>query len=204
MAANVRKVLVSVALSLLLAGAVAPVASGSATGVIRDCSEDGVLNGHYSHDDLTKALEQLPSDLDEYTDCRAVIRSAQLGSAGRKHRSGRGPGILGKVDTGSPPNPDEQRSIANAAGSGGSVKIGGHPVKPGESGALFKTAGLGSDLPTPVLIALIALGATMAGAAALAVQRHRPALARVGGSRLAAPLRSLIRGVRNRISRLRR
>ena len=204
MAANVPRMLVSVAVSLSLAGAVAPAAAGSASGVIRDCSEDGVINGHYSHDELTKALDKLPSDLDEYTDCRAVIRSAQLGSAGRKQRRGRGPGILGKVDTGSPPSHNEQRRIAEAAGSGGRVKIGGKPVTPGESGALFKAAGLGTDLPTLVLIVLIALGGTMAAAALLAVQRHSPAFARAGGSRLAAPLRNLARAIRNGISRLRR
>jgi len=76
MAANARQTLATVALLLLLAGALAQAAFGSAQSVIQDCSEDGVLNGHYSHSDLTKALDQLPSDLDEYTDCRDVIRRA--------------------------------------------------------------------------------------------------------------------------------
>ena len=58
-----------------------------------------LFNGHYSHGDLTKALDQLPSDLDEYTDCRAVIRSAQLGSAGGTH-GGKPDGIVGKVNAG--------------------------------------------------------------------------------------------------------
>src|SRR5919198_1552934 len=170
MVAKPRKALASIAVSLFVAGALAPGAFGSPGGVIRDCSEDGVLNGHYSHSDLTKALDQLPSDLDEYTDCRAVIRSAQLRSAG-KHGGGRGPGIVGKVNAGAPPSSDEQRKIAQAAGAGGSVKIGGKGVRPGASGAPFKAAGLGTDLPTMVLIVLIALGAAMAGAAALAIQR---------------------------------
>ena len=74
----------ALAVSLLALSNVAP-AHASAASVIRDCSEDGVLNGNYSQSELDGALEQLPSDLDEYTDCRAVIRSAQLGSAGRKH-----------------------------------------------------------------------------------------------------------------------
>jgi hypothetical protein len=202
MAANARKTLATAALCLLLAGALAPAASGSAQSVIQDCSEDGVLNGHYSHGDLTKALDQLPSDLDEYTDCRAVIRSAQLGSAGAKH-AGR-PGIVGKVNAGAPPSSDEQRRIAQAVGAGGSVKIGGKAIRPGVSGAPFKAAGFGTDLPTLVLLVLIALGTTMVGAAALAIQRHSPAFARLGGSRVAAPFRSLARGMRNGISRFRR
>jgi hypothetical protein len=205
MAANIRKALASVAVSLFLAGTLAPAASASPGAVIRDCSEDGVLNGHYSHGDLTKALDQLPSDLDEYTDCRAVIRSAQLGSAAPKHRGGRGRGIAGKVDAGAPPRPDEQRKIAQATGAGGGpVKIGGKGIRPGASGAPFKTAGFGTDLPTLVLVVLIALGAMVLGAGALAVQRHRPALVRVGGSRLAEPFTRAARAVRNGISRLRR
>jgi hypothetical protein len=204
MAAHFRKALASVAVSLLATGALAPAASASPGGVIRDCSEDGVLNGHYSHGDLTKALDQLPSDLDEYTDCRAVIRSAQLGSAAPKHRGGRGPGIAGKVDAASPPRLNEQRKIAQAAGAGGQVKIGGKGIRPGAGGASFKTAGFGTDLPGLVLVVLIALGAMVLGAGALAVQRHRPALARAGGSRLAQPFTRAVRGVRNGISRFRR
>ena len=201
MAANARRTLVTTALSLLLTGLLAPAAFGSPGAVIRDCSEDGVLNGHYSHSDLTKALQQLPSDIDEYTNCRAVIRSAQLGSA---NQGARKPGIVSKVNAGAPPSSAEQRKIAEATGAGGSVKVGGKRIRPGTSGAPFKAAGFGTDLPTLVLVVLIALGAAMAGAAALAIQRHRPAFARVGGSRLAAPFRSIARAMRNGISRFRR
>ena len=102
--------------------------------MIRDCSEDGVLNGNYSQSELDGALEQLPSDLDEYTDCRAVIRSAQLSSAGRKHRGNRAASAAERVDAGAPPSSDEQKEIANAAGSGDAVRIGSAGVKPGESG----------------------------------------------------------------------
>jgi hypothetical protein len=202
MVANLRAALVLAVLALT--GVAAPAASASPGGVIRDCSEDGVLNGHYSHGDLTKALDQLPSDLDEYTDCRAVIRSAQLGTAGQGHRGKRGAGIVGKVDSASPPSSHEQRKIAEATGSGGPVRIGARGIRPGESGAPIKTSGLGTDLPSLVLIVLIAFGAAMAAAAGLAIQRNRPALARVGGGRLAEPLRRLAKGMRDGISRLRR
>jgi hypothetical protein len=203
MAATPRWIFAVAAFLLLLAGALPQAALGSAQSVIQDCSEDGVLNGHYSHGDLTKALDQLPSDLDEYTDCRAVIRSAQLGSAGGKHGA-KPHGIVGKVNAGAPPSSGEQRKIAQAAGSGGSVKIGGKGIRPGVSGAPVKAAGFGTDLPSLVLVVLIAIAVTTAGAAALALQRHRPAFARTGESRLAAPFRSLARGMRNGISRFRR
>ena len=89
--ARAPKASFAVALALLASALVAAPAFGSAKDVIRDCTEDGVLNGHYSHGELAKALDQLPSDLDEYTDCRAVIRSAQLALGRTKRKGRRGP-----------------------------------------------------------------------------------------------------------------
>ena len=81
-----------VAVLAVMAVAALP-AFSSPMSVIRDCSEDGVLNGKYSPSELDGALEQLPSDLDEYTDCRSVIRRAQLGSAGSKHGGSKRPAV---------------------------------------------------------------------------------------------------------------
>src|SRR3954469_9121240 len=66
--------------------------------VIRDCTDDGRLQGHYSQSDLRDALDSLPSDIDEYTDCRDVIRRAAFGGAGR---SGGGKGGSSGSDGGS-------------------------------------------------------------------------------------------------------
>ena len=179
------------ALALAFVAALAPAAFGSANDVIRDCSEDGVLNGHYSHSELAKALDKLPSDLDEYTDCRAVIRSAEL-RAGRK---GGGP-----PPAASPPSPNEKSAIDQAAKSGGPVTIGGKGIRPGASGAPFKAAGLGTDLPGFVIAVLVGLIGAMIAGAVLAIQRHRPALARA----MPAPLRRLTETLRDGISRFRR
>jgi hypothetical protein len=170
------------AASLLALTHVAP-AHASPASVIRDCSEDGVLNGKYSQSELDGALEQLPSDLDEYTDCRAVIRSAQLGSAGRKHRAARGASAAERVDAGAPASNDEQKEIADAAGSGDAVRIGGAGVRPGQSGKPFNSAGFGTDLPSLVLIVLIALAGVFAAGAVLAVRRRWGDSAVAGGLR---------------------
>ena len=153
-----------------LAVAASPALS-SPMSVIRDCSEDGVLNGKYSPSELDGALEQLPSDLDEYTDCRSVIRRAQLGSAGDKHRAAKRPAAADRVDAGAPPTPHEQREIAKARGSDESVRIGGTGVRPGESGAPFKSAGFGTDLPGLVLVVLIGLAVSMLAGTTLGVKR---------------------------------
>jgi hypothetical protein len=182
-------------IAVALASAVlAPPALGSARDVIRDCSEDGVLNGNYSHGELKKALDQLPSDLDEYTDCRAVIRDAQLRAA-RKGKGG--PGVGPNVDTSSPPSAAEQRKLNEAAQSAGPVRIGGRSVTPG-----FRASGVGGELPPLVLAVLVALLGAMATGAVLAIKRHRPGLA--GSRPLPEPIRKITDAVRNGIARFRR
>ena len=166
----VRTTTTLVAVLAALAVAV-PAAHGSPMSVIRDCSEDGALNGKYSPSELDGALEQLPSDLDEYTDCRAVIRRAQLGSAGDRHGAAKRPAVADRVDAAAPPTADEQREITKATGSDDAVRVGGTGVRPGESGAPFKSAGFGTDLPTLVFVVLIALGASLLAGTATGVKR---------------------------------
>src|SRR5258708_4808056 len=60
-------------LALLVALAAPALARADANAVIQDCAKDGQLDGNYSNSDLKKARAQLPSDLDEYTDCRDAI-----------------------------------------------------------------------------------------------------------------------------------
>jgi hypothetical protein len=167
----VRTTTTLVAVLAAMAVTVSP-ALPSAISVIRDCSEDGVLNGKYSASELERALDQLPSDLDEYTDCRSVIRRAQLGSAGGKHRSAKPAAVADRVDTAAPPTPGEADEIAEAAGADEAVRIGGTGVRPGESGEPFDSAGFGTDLPPLVLIVLIALGASTLAVATLTGRRH--------------------------------
>jgi hypothetical protein len=45
--------------------------------IVSDCYEDGKLTGRYTREELAKADEDMPSDVDEYSDCRAVIASAR-------------------------------------------------------------------------------------------------------------------------------
>jgi hypothetical protein len=196
--ARTTHIALAAALALLLAAATAAPALASPAGVIRDCSEDGILNGKYSQSELDGALEQLPSDLDEYTDCRSVIRRAQLGSASSKHRSSRKSSAAERVDAGAPPTGDEQQEIAKAAGSRGSVKIGGEGVRPGSSAEPFDSAGFGSDLPPLLMIVLLALGGLFLSGVGVAARRRWPAAEGAGG-----PLRRIGEGVRRGVSRFR-
>ena len=68
---------------LVLALALPSAAQASASAVIRDCAQDGHLDGHYSNAELRQARDNLPSDLDEYSDCRDVISAAITSGSGR-------------------------------------------------------------------------------------------------------------------------
>src|SRR5688500_20081456 len=69
-------------LALAFAALAFPAAAlASGDDVIRDCADDGVIDGDYSDRELRQAERDLPSDIDEYTDCREAIR-AELGSDG--------------------------------------------------------------------------------------------------------------------------
>ena len=165
-AARTTTTLVAVLAALAVA---APAAPSSPMSVIRDCSEDGVLNGKYSPKELDGALDQLPSGP------RRVHR-LPLGDPPRPARVGRRQAPRAPSRPRSPTAsiaaalrrpPAKQGEIAKAAGADEAVRIGGTGVRPGESGAPFNSAGFGTDLPPLVLIVLIALGASTLAVATL-------------------------------------
>jgi hypothetical protein len=44
--------------------------------IIRDCEDDGALQGNYTASELRSARSALPTDIDEYSDCRDVLGRA--------------------------------------------------------------------------------------------------------------------------------
>jgi hypothetical protein len=75
-------------LALMALAAVPAVAAASPSQIFEDC-QDGRLDKRYSDGDYRGALSDIPPDLDEYTNCRELIRSAQQGVRGG---GGSGPG----------------------------------------------------------------------------------------------------------------
>jgi hypothetical protein len=153
---------------LLLALVAAPAANAaSTTQILRDCADDGVLQGSYSPSELRKARQNIPTDTDEYTDCRDVLaRAAVAGVAARGGGSGSSGGTGGTGGTGSDglppadPNSPEGRQIVGEAGAKpppGPMTIDGRSVIPGT--ASLAANGVRNDLPTGLLVALILLGA---------------------------------------------
>src|SRR5690349_20289185 len=89
------------ALACLVLGlfAVIPTAATapSTTQIPRDCADDGVMQGDYSPAELRKARQNIPTDTDEYTDCRDVLARAL--AAGVSSRGGTGGGSGGTGGT---------------------------------------------------------------------------------------------------------
>ena len=115
---------------LLIALFLLPTAAAFANGdkVIRDCTDDGRLEGHYSQKDLRDALNSMPSDIDEYTDCRDVIRRAAFGGAGGSSGGKGGSGGGGGSSSGG----GEFGGFGGSGGggTGGSAPSGGAPADP--------------------------------------------------------------------------
>src|SRR4051812_48735050 len=89
-------------LALLLV-AVPAAEAASTTQILRDCADDGVLQGNYKPSELRKARQNIPTDTDEYTDCRDVLARAATGAvagsgSGSGSTSGGAGGIAGGVD----------------------------------------------------------------------------------------------------------
>ena len=153
--------------------ATAAACPSSPISVIRDCSEDGVLNGKYSASELERRTRPAPIGPRRvhglpFCDPPRPARIGGWQATGKAEPDA----AADRVDSVAPPTPGEAGEIAKAAGADGSVRIGGTGVRPGESGAAFDSAGFGTDLPPLVLIVLIALGASTLAVAALTGRRH--------------------------------
>src|SRR4051812_50194942 len=86
-----RTLLLGLLAALLLAPAA--YADGTTIKIIRDCADDGVLEGHYTPSELRKARDNLPTDVDEYSDCSDVLSRALATDTSPSHSgSGGSPG----------------------------------------------------------------------------------------------------------------
>jgi hypothetical protein len=185
--------------ALLCAGALLLVLASAATAasrddIIRDCADDGRLDGKYTQSEIRDARRNLPTDVDEYTDCRDVLRRAELPSSGGSGSSGSGGTGAGSGTTpggsagtpGSTPgtllapsSPEEVKALSEARKrSADGVSIGDDQVVPGAAG--FATGASRHDLPWPLLVVLILIGVAALAAAVAPIRRrvlprHRPA-----------------------------
>jgi hypothetical protein len=115
------RLLRTLALAVLAALAVPALAGASGADVIADCTKHGTLTRRYSQKDYRQALAKLPADIEEYGNCRSVIRGAQISRAASRGKSG---GTAGFRTPGPP-------GVATASGTGG-TKAGRSPSAKGD------------------------------------------------------------------------
>lgn len=166
-------------LILLFCFALPAVAQASPGAVIQDCAEDGDLDGRYSNSDLEQAQNQLPSDLDEYSDCREVIAGAVTsGSDGGRGRDNPVPTAAAAAKAERKARRADRAALPKSSKGKPKLEIGGTTVEPGSNG-LFNLSSAENGLPLPLLLALIACALLAVGGALLALRRRIPLLARL-------------------------
>jgi hypothetical protein len=182
-----RRLLTALAIACLAAPAAAS-ADGGVNKLLTDACKDEHIDGHYTQAQYKKALEQLPTDADEYTACRDVLQRGRLAALGTGKKSngnnanngnaggggtttGGGGSSGSSGSSGAPPadptanaTPAQKKAIAQAGQAAKPVNIGGELVQPGELG-LGAISGSGHSVPTPLaaLMVLLAAGALSGG-----------------------------------------
>ena len=169
--------LITLPVVLLVALTMPAAATASGDDVIRDCAQDGDLDKEYSDEELQDASENMPSDIDSYTDCRDVIRQAQGGgrgstsSAGDPGGGGTGGSNGGNGAGGASPTRSDAEELARRRQE---AEDGIAPAA--ESGGLTANADAGNDsgLPTSALVAIALLGLAAVGGGVYLLRDYLP------------------------------
>jgi hypothetical protein len=173
----VRQLFLLSALALLLLPAAAR------ADALTDCTRDNKLDQHYSNSELRKALDNLPTDSDEYSNCREILAGAITNGSDKGGGRPKATGPGGNALTSGEQAKRKQDSADLAALTASNrkpprVEVGGQSVKPGDNG-LFDLASANNDLPTPLLVALILLAALALTGALVALRTRIPVLGRL-------------------------
>jgi hypothetical protein len=172
----IRHLLLLAALGVL---ALPAPAFASADQVIADCARDGELNRSYSNSELRRARDNLPADLDEYSDCRDVIAAAIKGGS-NLGRGANSPGVANSdpVAEVAAQRTDRAELATATDAKPPTVDVGGTSLEPDSSG-FFNLGDAANEVPLPLLLALLVLGALALASGVGSLRERVPALARV-------------------------
>jgi hypothetical protein len=171
-----------IALLALLLAAPPALADATRKKILREC-QTGRLTGDYTAREIRDARNNIPDDLDQYTDCRDVLTRALLSRAGGGDSGsggggtgGGGGGGTGGTGGGEPaapltPSTDADKQALEQA-TGTPVNVAGRPVTPGDTA--FR-----NDLPTPLLVLLALLAAAAVAGLAPQLRKRAPSLAAI-------------------------
>src|SRR5271169_1823752 len=125
--APLRRLVPLCALSALLLSLSSPAGADVGATIINRCTHGQSLSG-FSQEAYRQALQELPTEVEEYSDCANLIRRAQLAAAGQ--------GGSGKGESAAtapiPVTPAERSALNNAPKAGAApLRVGGQVVSPG-------------------------------------------------------------------------
>jgi hypothetical protein len=153
--------------------------------VIRDCAANGKLDGTYRREDLAKALQNVPSDGGEYTDCASAIGHALDGGSGKKDAPPPNGIVTASGAVASSPDDVTALQAAIDAASAGDPPPAATVGAPGTAISYTEPALVGLDrssgapyrVDTTLLAGVFAAElVVLAGASALRLRRRRPAV----------------------------
>ncbi len=184
--------ILAVCLPLLALPATAAHANTTDDRIVNDCgsSADGLLTGSYTKAQLNHALNNLPSDVLEYSGCSDAIKQAMTagthgggnggdtsggGSTGGGFGDGGGSGGVGGTSSGggtsgsTAPDPAAVAAARPPPGAEQPVPLAGATIAPGALPEIGRDA---HALPTPLLVLLVLLGVAALVPAALTIGRR--------------------------------
>jgi len=163
-----------IALLAVLAAAPAAQADSTRTKILREC-QSGQLTGDYTAKQIRDARNNIPDDLDQYSDCRDVLTRALLNRAGGSDGGGGSGSAAGGGGSGgggggevlTPSTDADREALVGAASTGDQpLQVAGGRVTPGVAG------GLRNNLPTTLIVVLVLLAVAAAAAIAPFVRRR--------------------------------
>lgn len=132
-------------------------ATASLTSMIRDCTDDGSLQGNYSPGALQNAIPQVPTDTDEYYYCSDLFRQALLKNSTKNNR-GKGSSAIEKAAHDALTTRSQRRKIRATVDKTANL---GPSAELGQSGpdAAAQTAAASTAAPgVPATLILAAIG----------------------------------------------
>jgi hypothetical protein len=176
-----RTAFVACLLALLVA-APAALADSTRTKILREC-QDGRLTGNYTPSQIRDARNNIPDDIDQYSNCRDVLTRALLagaadsgdgGNGGGGPGSGPGSGGGGGNERLTPSTDADRQALQQAAAGGGQpLEVAGRKVSPG-------AGSLRNDLPATLLVVLALLAVAAVSALVPFVRRSAGRLSALG------------------------
>jgi cobalamin biosynthesis Mg chelatase CobN len=165
--------------------AATPAMASDASAIYKECEQNGQITGNFTRAELKAALNGLPSEVSEYSDCQDLIQQALVrtstpsgpnsNSSTKSHLAGgagsRGGGNGGKGSSGGTAGTTGSSRTKNGKpavpGSDKAVTLAGSDIRPGSTGTSAS-----SSLPVALIVVLILLALTAVSGGAVALRRR--------------------------------